>query len=180
MLNSSDPLLLALSLETLTSEQLPPQKGQRLLRFPLANDSALLPLEQIEEIIGVNLTQILPGPEMPSCVLGIANWRGEMLWFVDLNHLIGFPSLLEHKQVLKPPVAIVIEVNDQNLGLVVQQVNDIELHDLQQLRTTAPGLFPAKLMPFVLGTLPGVNGFVLDFVAITQCPLWKIHQGGAT
>jgi positive phototaxis protein PixI len=75
---------------------------------------------------------------------------------------------------------MVVQVNDQAVGLVVQQVNDIELHELQQLQPAAVGLFPPKLLPFVLGAMPGGNGTVLDVTAITQYPLWQVHRGQAS
>jgi positive phototaxis protein PixI len=167
------------SLDPLTLEPLPPETRQRLLRFPLSQqDSALLPLEQIAEILRLNVAEILPVPEMPSCVLGICNWRGEMLWLVDLNHLVGCPPVSWPSGA--SPVAMVVQVNNQSVGLVVQQVNDIELHDLQQLQPAAIGLFPPRLLPFILGALPGDNGTVLDATAITRSPLWKIHQKGVS
>jgi positive phototaxis protein PixI len=166
----------AISLDPLTLEPLPPETRQRLLRFPLGHqDSALLPLEQIVEILRLNVAEILPVPEMPSCILGICNWRGTMLWLIDLNHLVGYPSLAEQGRVLATLVVMVIQVNTQTVGLVVQQVNDIELHDLQKLQPSATGLFPPKLLPYVLGYLPGDNGTVLDVTAITQSPLWQMH-----
>jgi|SRR4028119_183869 chemotaxis signal transduction protein len=179
MLNSFDWALTATSLELLTlDDPLPPETGERLLRFPLGfQDSALVPLEQITEILRLNVAEILPVPEMPSCVLGICNWRGEMLWLVDLNHLVGSPPLSMREQVLTSPAAMVVQVNHQSVGLVVPQVNDIELHDLQKLQPAVAGLFPARLLPFVLGALPGDNGIVLDVTAITQSPLWQIHRG---
>jgi positive phototaxis protein PixI len=100
-----------------------------------------------------------------------------MLWLIDLNHLVGYPPLSAQGRVLASPVAMVIQVNSQSVGLVVQRVNDIELHDLQQLQPAATGLFPPKVLPFVLGALPGVNGSVLNVTAITQCPLWQLHRG---
>ncbi|QDL07334.1 chemotaxis protein CheW [Brasilonema octagenarum UFV-E1] len=151
---------------------LPEINLSKLLRFPLGlQDSGLLPLEQIGEISRVNLASILPIPEMPSCILGICHWRGEMLWLLDLNHLIGYP----HLTMQATPVAIVVKVNEQAIGLVVPQVDDIESYDLQQLQKAAPGLFPPKLLPFVLGALPNGN-IVLDVTAITQYPLWQIHR----
>src|SRR5919202_989161 len=176
MLNSFDWALTATSLELLTlDDPLPPETGERLLRFPLGlQDSALLPLEQITEILRVNVAEILPVPEMASCVLGICNWRGEMLWLIDLNHLVGSP--LVSWAAVASPVAIVVQINHQSVGLVVQQVNDIELHELQQLQPAAIGLFPPRLLPFILGALPGDCGTVLDVTAITRSPLWKIHQ----
>ena len=179
MLTSLDSLLTATSLDLLTiDDSLPTETGQRLLRFPLGfQDSALLPLEQIAEILRVNLAEILPVPEMPDCVLGICNWRGEMLWLIDLNHLVGFMPL---SLTASSPIAMVVQVNDQPIGLVVQQVNDIELHELEKLQPAAAGLFPPKLLPFVLGTLPGGSGTVLDVTAIALSPLWQIHRGGVS
>jgi positive phototaxis protein PixI len=181
MLPSFDSVLTATSLDLLALDPLPPETRQRLLRFPLGSqDSALLPLEQITEILRVNMGEILPVPEMPSCILGIYNWRGDMLWLVDLNHLVGRAPLLQPSQILASLVAMVVQVNGQLLGLVVQHVNDIELHDLQHLQPAAPGLFPPKLLPFVLGALPRGSGTVLDVTAIAQCPLWQIHLRGVS
>jgi len=151
MLTSLDSVLTATSLDLLTldDDPLPPETRQRLLRFALGlEDSALLPLEQITEILRLNVTEILPVPEMPSCVLGIGNWRGEMLWLVDLNHLVGYSPLSSVRQVSASPVAMVVQVNDQAVGLVVQQVNDIELHELQQLGWIISAQAPA----FCLGS----------------------------
>lgn len=168
----------ATSLDPLTLDPLPAETNlSRLLRFPLSQqDSALLPLEQIAEILKLNVTEILPVPEMPNCVLGICNWRGEMLWLVDLNHLLGCPPVSWAAGT--SPLAIVVQTNKQSVGLVVCAVNDIELYDLQQLSIAAIGLFPPRLLPFILGALPGDNGIVLDVAAIMRSPLWKIHQKG--
>ncbi|NMG10867.1 chemotaxis protein CheW [Brasilonema sp. UFV-L1] len=170
-------VLVVANLEPLDLDPLPPETNlSKLLRFPLGlEDSVLLPLEQIAEIIKVNLGEILPVPEMPSCILGICNWRGQMLWLVDLNYLVGYPMLTSGVT----PIAIIIMVNEQAMGLVVPQVDDIELHDLQQLQKASPGLFPPKLLPFVLGALPNGNT-VLDIAAITQCRLWQRHQIAAS
>lgn len=171
-------MLTSLDLQELTLDPLPKETDSRLsrlLRFPLGSaDSALLPLEQIKEILSLSVTQILPVPEMPSCVLGIGNWRGEMLWLIDLNNFLGYSPLTF--VVGATPLAIVIQVGNQCVGLVVEQVNNIESHDLQQLHPAAIGLFPPHLLPFVLGSLPGDGGTVLNLTAITQSPLWQIHS----
>jgi positive phototaxis protein PixI len=169
------PSSITTNFDLLTLEPLPPETRQRLLHFPLqGQETGLLPLEQIAEILRLNLTEILPVPAMPSCILGACNWRGETLWLIDLNHLIGDSPLSQAD--FTSLVAIVVQVNEQAIGLVVNQVYDIELHDLQQLQPVAPGLFAPKLIPFVLGALPGDQGIVLDVSAIAKCPLWHIHQ----
>ncbi|KAB8320395.1 chemotaxis protein CheW [Tolypothrix campylonemoides VB511288] len=170
-------VLAVTSLDALGLDPLPPESNLcKLLRFPLGlQESALLPLEQIAEIIQVNLAGILPVPEMPSCVLGICNWRAEMLWLLDLNHLVGYPPLTP----AGTPVAIVVTANEYAVGLVVKQVDDIESHDLQQLQRSAPGLFPPKLLPFVLGALPD-GSTVLDVTGITRYQMWQIHRTGVS
>jgi len=177
MTNSLDSILLTTSLEPLTLKPLPPETQRRLLRFPLNyQDSALLPLEQIGEVLRVNVADILPVPEMPSCVLGICNWRGDMLWLVDLSQLLGYLSLDQQGQFADILVVLVVQVNDQSIGLVVSQVNDIEYHNLQHLQPAVPGVFPPKLLPFILGSLPEDQGIVLNIHAISNYPLWQIHR----
>jgi positive phototaxis protein PixI len=162
------------NLDWLTLEPPSPDTRQRLLRFPLGKvGSVLLPLEQIAEVLRLDGVDILPVPEMPNCVLGISNWRGEMLWLVDLNHLMGDEPLSGIGQLSASPTAIVIEVEEECLGLVVSSVDDIELHELERLQPATPGLFPAKLLLFIRGYLPGNQGVVLNAAAIAKCPLWS-------
>lgn len=172
-----DPLVITTSLTLLPSDlPLLQESRQKFLRFALgSSDSGLLLLEQISEILSITVAQILPVPEMPSCVLGIYNWRGKMLWLIDLDSLVDYsnPSTLGKPDTL---MAMVIELNGQAMGLVVQYVNDIELHDCEQIQSVTPGLFPPKLLPFIQGYLPGVNGIVLAPEAIARFPLWQLHR----
>jgi chemotaxis signal transduction protein len=152
---------------------------QRLLRFPLGpQGSVLLPLEQITEILKINLGDILPIPDLPGCLLGLCNWRGEMLWLMDFNSFVGYRSLLQQEPVPSSLIVMVVHINHQSLGIVVQQVHDIELHTMQQLQPASPGLFPPALQPLILGILPECGDAVLSIHALAQCPLWKRHQDG--
>ncbi len=161
------------SLDALMLDPLASETRQQLLRFPLtAQDSALLPLEQIIEILRIEVAEILPIPETSGCVLGICNWRGEMLWLIDLNDFVGYASPFQPEQMPDSLTIMVVQIANQTVGIGVQQVNDIELHDLQQLQQTVPGLFPPRFPPFILGMLPGCSDAVLDIRAIAQSPLW--------
>lgn len=160
---------------TQLTEELPDQERsrQKFLRFPLGADSGLLALEQLAEVFKVKVAEILPVPEMPSCVLGLSNWRGNMLWLVDLNHLVEHPLPQEAWEL---PTVMVFQSNGQALGLVVQSIDDIELHDIEALQPADVGLFPQGLMPFIQGYLPGVRGAVFDPEAIARYPKWQIHR----
>jgi positive phototaxis protein PixI len=181
MMQSSDLALALNSLSVLTLDPLPPETRQQLLRFPLGTeDSVLLPLEQITGIFKMERGEILPIPDMPGCVMGICNWRGEMLWLVDFNDFAGYPSPLQSEQGTPAIAVIVVQINHQSIGLGVPQVNDIELHNLQQLQPTMLGLFPPQLLPLVQGTLPGCSDAVLDLKTIVHCSLWKKYPEGET
>jgi positive phototaxis protein PixI len=177
MLPSLNSALTAISLDALTLDPIPADTRQPLLRFSLGpQDTALVVLEQLVEILRVPVTEILPVPETAGCVLGVCNWRGKMLWAIDLDDLVGYPSPLQPEQDPLFLHLMVVQLNDQFMGLGVRQVHDIELHELQQLQPVTPGLFPPRLQPFVLGTLPGCDGAVLQVTAITQCPLWQMDD----
>lgn len=165
----------SLSQSALESQQR--QLGQKFLRFPLGSaDCGLLPLDQLAEVLSIKASEILPVPEMSGCVLGIYNWRGKMLWLIDLNYLVDYPSLSRQEQ-LAPLTAMIVEINSQSLGLVVQAIDDIEVHNPGHLQPSDVGLFPQSLLPFIKGYFPGVNGAVFDPAAIARCPLWQIHRG---
>lgn len=98
-----------------------------------------------------------------------------MLWLIDLNHLVDYPPLVPLDRHT-PLMAMVIEIKGHFIGLVVEYVKDIELHDAQQLQPATADLFPPRLLPFVAGYLPDANGIVLNTQAIALCPLWQIHR----
>ena len=154
------------------------EEGEKFLRFQLgAEGIALLPLNVIKQVMQVSVNEILPVPQMPGCVFGIYNWRGEMLWLVDIGQLVGFPPLSGSENVM----AIAIQIEDKTLGLVVRQINDIERHHLHQINLPAIGLFAPELMPYLQGYLIGANQevlMVLNAGAIANAPLWQINRMG--
>ncbi len=154
------------------------EEGEKFLRFQLgAEGIALLPLNVIKQVMQVPVNEILPVPQMPGCVLGIYNWRGEMLWLVDIGQLVGFPPLGSSENVM----AIAIQIQDKILGLVVRQINDIERHHLDQINLPSIGLFAPELMPYLQGYLIGANQevlMVLNGEAIANAPLWQLNRMG--
>lgn len=152
--------------------------GEKFLRFQLGEEGiALLPLNIIKQVMQVSVAEILTVPQMPACVLGIYNWRGEMLWMVDIGKFMGFPNLATGG--LENLMAIAIQVQDQFLGLIVQQINDIELHDLNQINMPNLGLFSPEILPYLQGYLIGANKEVLMLLngdTIAQAPLWQLNR----
>lgn len=149
----------------------------KFLTFQLgAEDTAGVAVESIAEVFQVSLAEILPVPSVPGCVVGIYNWRGEMLWLVDLEHLFGYAPLTTatcHSTLM----AVVIEKSGKSLGLLVRQLIDIEWLDIQQMKPPASELFSPEVLPFLQGYFikDTEKNFILDASAIIQAPLWFSH-----
>lgn len=160
-------------LETLGLAPPPQDQRRRLLRFPLGTrDSGLLPLADIVEVLQVPLTNVLPVPGVADPVLGLCNWRGNMLWLVDFNALAGYAPLVEG-MAGQPLTVLIIRTPDKAMGLGISQFDDIEYSDLTHLHGATPGLFPAQMYPFIAGILPGAQGAVLDASAILTTAHWQ-------
>lgn len=129
----------------------------RFLHFCLnPQEEVFLAIDQISGVVMVDRDSILPVPEMTPYVLGITNWRGDMIWTVDLGYALGLdPLLLTHLG----SIGLIIldlrgEKDRQVMALAVPEIKDIELLDPRQFRHPTLGLFRAELMPYVQGYLP--------------------------
>lgn len=152
-----------------------PQVVQKFLQFLLRQgDRALIPVEAISEIITIRVPEVLPVPQMRDCVLGVYNWRGEMLWIVDLGEALGFPSLFGGKRPPATAITIAIEQGEQTIGFVVPQVLDLELYNLHQQQEPDPQLFPASLLPFLSGYFIDENNDIS--IAINMPSIFQVLQ----
>jgi chemotaxis signal transduction protein len=157
------------------------QNHHRSLRFALSpQDNAIVPLEQITEVLSLECSKISPVPEMPPCVLGICNWQGEMLWVIDFCNFVDYSPLLQ-TPIASVWMVMVVQVDQQSItsgksqfvGIAVPSIDEIEFHDLLCLQPVVPNLFSSKLLPLILGLLPEQNDPVLNLKAIANCPAWK-------
>jgi positive phototaxis protein PixI len=129
-----------------------PADVHRFLRFQLGNDdTGLLPVDGVLQVLSIDVGEILPVPQMPSSVLGVYNWRGDMLWLVDFQKLVGLPPIFATHQENQNWMTIVINIQQKVIGLVVKQVDDIEPRDRREILPIKPGLFAAELIQFLQG-----------------------------
>ncbi|MDY6784856.1 MAG: chemotaxis protein CheW [Cyanobacteriota bacterium] len=163
------------SLQSHQPERVQKSAGEEFLRFYLSTkDAALLPVSYVKEVLQVAIADILPVPHMSDRLLGAYNWRGEMLWLVDLDRLLGLNSTVALGEVRRSGFeanfgttsAIALQVDDRILGLVVRRVEEIERHDVEEIEPATGGLFDAQLLPFVSGYLTEADALVLDAPAI--------------
>jgi positive phototaxis protein PixI len=126
------------------------ESRQKYLSFRLGEkDAGGIPVPSILETFPLSLNEVLPVPQMPTWVLGIYNWRGDMLWIVDLEELLGYnPSHSVVDSTLNP-MTIVIRLEEKTLGVIVSQVTDIEEILSSQQKPPSSELFNPDVIPFI-------------------------------
>ncbi len=108
------------------------QEGQRFLRFVLTNEvNGLIPLADLQGTIEVMLKEILPVPQVSEFWLGIVNWQGDATWILDVAGLLGGSHWCRRDSVAQSGIAMLIQVEKQTIGLLVEKVNGIETYDPQ-------------------------------------------------
>ena len=137
------------------------EKDQQFLKFYLhEGNKAMLPLQQITEVLKIQFSQIVPIPQMPAWVMGVYNWRGDILWMVDLGHLIGFNPWYQKSINRSNHTAIVLSPNKErkdnvqnkiDLGLVVARVEDIEMCNAANIQIPPSKSVTAQLASFLEG-----------------------------
>jgi positive phototaxis protein PixI len=142
---------------------------QKFLSFNLGGrDTAVILLQHITEVLQVSLAEICGVPQMPNCILGIYNWRGEMLWLVDLEAMLGYPPLLQGANLLSKMMAIVLESEGKYLGLLVRQLIDIEWLYTQHMKAPSAELFYQTISPFLQGYfINSSDEMILNLDALT-------------
>lgn len=125
---------LAVPIHVPSQDEQPESIEEQFLQLYLNSSlSVLLSVHQLVEILTVPIGQIVPLFQMPPWVMGVYNWRGEVLWMVDLNHFLGLsPWYKQAEYASKHTVVVVRSVSDQptdekekRLGLVVHQIADM-------------------------------------------------------
>ena len=142
--------------------------GESFLRFYLLSDlSILLSVYQLAEILTLSLGQIVPMFEMPPWVMGVYNWRGEVLWIIDLNHFLGLTPWYQQPDYNSKHTVVVLKsylqtnsstaTKEAVLGLVVNRVEDMVFCDPESIQPPSdPLLFDRvaampEIQPFLRG-----------------------------
>ena len=157
----------------------PPTEEEQFLRLLLLPDTTLaLPVRYLLEVLTVPVQQVVPIPHLPPWVMGVHNWRGEILWMVDLGHLLGLTPWYQQTVNRSEFSAIVLHHRAANsrsdrrlLGLVVHEVDDMEWCNPKDIKSLPPSAISPGMVPFVQGCCWKPDGgmlTVIDGAAIFQ------------
>ncbi|MEM7065156.1 MAG: chemotaxis protein CheW [Cyanobacteria bacterium P01_B01_bin.77] len=157
-----------LQLDPLGLAPIPEDSRQRFLRFRLSGeDVTLLPLTEIAEVLQLTTAEILPIPDVPPWLLGVCNWRGEMLWLVDASRLVGGVPLWHQVPTLEHPMVIVVRSSERTVGLLVEQVDDVDLIAPETI-VHLQNIDSPILAPLIAGHLPDHQGIILDAALLIE------------
>lgn len=135
---------------------------EQFLRFHMEPDTnALLPMPQLTEVLSIPIGQIVPISHMPTWVMGVYNWRGEILWMVDIGHLVGLTPWYQQTTSASAHTAIVLHTHanqatstnskSKMLGLVVSRIEDIEWCNTDTIQSPPSSPVTPELAPFLRG-----------------------------
>jgi positive phototaxis protein PixI len=168
---------------------------QQYLKFLLQPGlMALIEIESVSELIDIPLDRVVPMPHLPPAVKGIYNWRGEILWIVDLAMLLGVggnsrsryrriqPTIMMSSAAERdvdygsarsstPATATLERRAAKTIGVFVDEIVDIEWCQIDLIRSVLPERFQPELAIGVLGvwtSTVGENFLVLDGRAILE------------
>ncbi len=117
---------------------------QQFLSFALnSNKRAMLSTQQLVEIIRLDPTSIVQIPEMPSAVVGVCPWQGEVLWLVDLSYLIGGNPLLSSQEDSCDCSILKVRTHTGNIGLLVAKIGKLVGCDPTQIQPPGKSLNPS-------------------------------------
>jgi positive phototaxis protein PixI len=150
--------------------QAKPTISQFLSFFLTAKVQAMLPTEELGEIIKIDPSHIVPIFDLSPAVMGVYNHRGEVLWIVDVSALLNLEPLYKQNYYYSYNV-LLIKRNNQVLGLAVRQVGQLVLCKTGQIRRSSFQDLPPKLAACLVGekrTAQGENILALDGDRIVQ------------
>jgi positive phototaxis protein PixI len=117
---------------------------QQFLRFQLQSGlMALMEIDLVTELVNIPIDRIVPIPHLPAAVMGIYNWRGEILWIVNLAALIGASRPGGRSRSIQPTIILSCGVTPEarmktTVGLVVDRIDEIEWFDLDSIQSPLP------------------------------------------
>jgi positive phototaxis protein PixI len=169
------------------------QTQQQFLRFSIQPGlMALIEIDRVMELVNIPISRVVPMPHLPPAVRGVYNWRGDILWIVDLAVLLGGGREVSRKYRSLQPIVILssmaaVDRPDRNapqmpsapamldyqadtaIGVIVEEIVEIEWCDLELISSNLPANLDPELAKWMRGiweSPTGENFLVLDAAAI--------------
>jgi positive phototaxis protein PixI len=144
---------------------------QQFLRFQLQpNLMALIEIELVTELVNILVDRVVPMPHLPPAVMGVYNWRGEILWIVDLAILLGGGGSPRRYRSLQPTMILSGDLQSEDrqrktIGFIVDEIAELELCNLDLIESPLPDNIYSEFSSWAKGLWASATGesfLVLD------------------
>jgi twitching motility protein PilI len=138
--------------------------GEPHLRFQIAPDTtAVLPMQQVQEVLALPVQRLTPLPNLPERILGLMNRRSRVLWVVDLAHLLEIPGFERDRRHYD---LVLLRIDTIGFAVAVQQIGGIVWLTADQ-RQPPPQHVSPQLQPFLSGCV------------LQESEIWLVLNGAA-
>lgn len=148
-------------------------EGDLYLRFFVeSGEEFALPAMGIREVLALAPAQITPVPNVSPLLMGVLNFRGQVVWVSDVGQFLGNTKLLNTERAEIP--IIVIESQDTMVGLAVEQVKGMDWLNFDALVPPSSSATDS-VSPFVKGEWQGLSESplrLLDPQSILRSARW--------
>jgi purine-binding chemotaxis protein CheW len=159
------------SLSSFPSPQNP--EGDLYLRFFVeSGEEFALAAMGIREVLSLAPDQITPVPNVSPLLMGVLNFRGQVIWVSDVGQFLGGARLLNTERT--EISIIVIEAQDIMVGLAVEHIRGMEWLSLDTLMPSSSQT-SESMASFLKGEWPSLSEEslrLLDPASILRSARW--------
>jgi positive phototaxis protein PixI len=120
--------------------------SDRYLEIQVNNDTTLaLPMANVQEVLTIEATNIVPIPNMPACISGILNRHSRVFWAIDLATLLECQPV---DMVTHNFNVVIVIAGSESIAIIVHKV--IGMVSSDRLESNVSHL-PAHLQPHLQG-----------------------------
>lgn len=109
---------------------------QQFIRLDIATINVLLPVGCVIKALPFNPEALTPTASENKGILGDYHWQNQTLKLLDLNPLLGYPSLIASDSKQKPLTVLIIQLQKHYGAILLKAVRQLEWYDLRALQPT--------------------------------------------
>ncbi|MCA1904586.1 MAG: hypothetical protein CV045_07490 [Cyanobacteria bacterium M5B4] len=113
---------------------------EQFLTLSLPEQRVMLPTQQLLEVLSLSADRLSAIPDTPPYTMGVTNWRGEVLWVLDLSALMGLEPLYRQPGRLRKFPVVIVTGPASPIGLAVVEVGKMVRCSTDELRSQSPEL----------------------------------------
>lgn len=131
----------------------------------------ILSTHDLDEVITLDYQKILQIPGMPTVIVGIFQWHGEIIWLIDIAYLMGFNPLLSTGYNQEKFRVVKVKYQDKYLGILVQKIGNlinVETKNITLVKQKKANSLLEKFIKGICKNSAGEKMMIIDIEKIIQ------------